>query len=173
MFRVCRRRRRCVADWERDWNHRRPVKKRLEAAWCFCRKKREKSGVLLKESLLLAPGFMHQGDGVQAENAKESMSQRTKDGTISNVVASTESLNLRSSLSECEGSIFPAHSVRVTVRYCIFFDCLLSRSCARAEKKRSGWSHPATEETTGTEHCVGFLLICRVHRIFRALNVNT
>lgn len=76
MFRVCRR---CVVDWERDWNHRRPVKKKTLASGSKRRgasvaKKREKSGVLLKESLLLAPGFMHQGDGVQAENAKESMS---------------------------------------------------------------------------------------------------
>lgn len=79
MFRVCRRRRRCVADWGRDWNHRGPVKKNpshqaRSGVVLLSQKKREKSGVLLKESLLFAPGFMHQGDGVQAENAKESMS---------------------------------------------------------------------------------------------------
>lgn len=138
MFRVCRRRRRCVVDWGRDWNHRRPVKKRLEAAWCFCRKKREKSGVLLKESLLLAPGFMHQGDGVQAENAKESMSQRTKDGTISNVVASTESLNLRSSLSECEGSIFSSSQCAC---YCeiLYFFWLSFESKLRTCRKKEKW----------------------------------
>lgn len=143
MFRVCRRRRCCVVDWGRDWNHRGPVKKTPLASGSKRRgasvaKKREKSGVLLKESLLLAPGFMHQGDGVQAENAKESMSQRTKDGTISNVVASTESLNLRSWRSECEGSIFSSSQCAC---YCeiLYFFWLSFESKLRTCRKKEKW----------------------------------